>query len=84
MPFSCFPHGLFFAKRSSSWGNGGIAFVTSKRDESMHTYGRMWKITEEQFSEIWKQEGPDWYNKKIDLGEMMKVFLFGPLQAKIN
>ena len=61
------PHGLFFAKSSSSWGNGGIAFVTPKRDESMHTYGRMWKITEEQFSKIWDQEG-SWYDEKIDLG----------------
>ena len=33
----------------------------------MHTYGRMWKITEEQFSEIWKQEG-SLYDEKIDLG----------------
>lgn len=61
-------HGLFFAKSSSSWNNGGVAFVTTNRDESMHTYRRMWKVTEEQFSEIWDQEGRVWYNEKIDLG----------------
>ncbi len=60
-------HELFFAKKADSWGKGGVAFITVNSDENMQTYGRMWKITEEQFSEIWKHEGKIWYNEKIDL-----------------
>src|SRR5574341_1718049 len=62
-------HGLFFAKSSELWDNGGVAFILPECDESKHTYGRMWKVTVEQFSEIWDQEGKDWYNIKVDLGE---------------
>lgn len=63
------PHGLYFAKNSSSWENGGVAFISPERDENRHTYGRMWKITEEQYSDIWDQEGKVWYNIEVDLGQ---------------
>jgi len=61
-------HDLFFAKSSSSWGNGGIAFISPKKDESKHTYGRMWKVSMDQFSEIWDQEGRRLYDTRIELG----------------
>ncbi len=65
------PYCLFFAKRACNWDNGGVAFVslTSKSEKDKFTYGRMWKITTEQFSEIWEQEGPEWYNEKLCLGK---------------
>ncbi|MDA1347191.1 MAG: hypothetical protein O3C48_08260 [Crenarchaeota archaeon] len=62
-------HGLYFAKSSTAWQNGGVAFITPNKDENKYTYARMWKVTEEQFFHIWEQEGKDWYNKKIDLGK---------------
>lgn len=65
------PHCLFFAKRSPSWEGAGIAFISLKLESNKnnYTYGRMWKITQEQFLEIWKQEGKSWYNKKLGLGQ---------------
>ena len=63
------PYGLYFAMSSRPWNNGAVAFVTTSRDESILTYGRRWKVTEEQFLEICTQEGESWYNEKIDLGQ---------------
>lgn len=65
------PHCLFFAKNSRSWEGAGVAFISLKTEpnKNNHTYGRMWKITHEQFLEIWEQEGKGWYNKKLDLGQ---------------
>lgn len=62
-------HSLFFARNAPSWGNGGVAFISPERDESNHTYGKMWKITREQFSDIWEQEGQRWYDKELNLGQ---------------
>lgn len=61
-------HDLFFAKSLPSWENGGVAFISPEKDESKHTYGRMWKVSVEQFSEIWDQEGRSLYDTKIELG----------------
>lgn len=62
-------HALYFARSASHWKNGGVAFILPDEDESSHTYGRMWKITEEQFLHIRVQEGRTWYDKKIPLGQ---------------
>jgi len=64
------PHGLFFANSAPWWGNGGVAFISLKRElnKNKHTYGRMWKITREQFLDIWNQEGGGWYDKELPLG----------------
>lgn len=62
------PHGLFFAKNANSWGNGGVAFISPQLAKNTYTYGRMWKVTKEQFSEIRKQEGKS-YDKKVYLGQ---------------
>lgn len=64
------PHGLFFAKCAPGWECGGVAFISlkSEPDQSGHTYGRMWKITRKQFSDVWAQEGKGWYDRKLLLG----------------
>jgi len=66
------PYSLYFANKSGGWDNGGAAFISLEREpnEKNHTYGRMWKVTEDQFDEIWEEEGnnPRWYNKKLTLG----------------
>ncbi|MEO9309601.1 MAG: hypothetical protein ABI337_04835 [Nitrososphaera sp.] len=63
------PHELFFAKNSGSWEDGGVAFVSMKRTKDKQTYGRMWKVTADQFLEIWDQEGMTWYNTVLYLGK---------------
>lgn len=62
-------HSLFFAMKSVYWQNEGIAFISSKPTEKEFTYGRLWKVTKNQFDEIWEQEGKSkYYPIKIDLG----------------
>lgn len=65
------PYRLFFAKSSSNWDNGGVAFINPNKDsdKSNWTLGRMWKITCEQYEEVRRQEGKSWYNHEIFLGE---------------
>lgn len=65
---------LYFAlpgknKGTSNWGAGGVAFIDPQEDKSLKTLCRMWKITKDQYHEVRKQEGPDWYGKEILLGE---------------
>lgn len=65
------PHRLYFAKKSSLWGNGGIAFLNCKKetDSKYCAIVRLWKILEEQFEDIHKQEGKNLYNTILFLGE---------------
>lgn len=65
------PHGLFFANNAQWWENGGVAFLSlePELDENNYTYGRMWKITRKQFSDVWDQEGRGWYDKELNLGQ---------------
>ncbi len=65
------PYCLYFAKQSLRWGRKGVAFITceEEKDKNYHTVVRLWEITEEQFNEIWNQEGREWYHKKLCLGE---------------
>jgi len=64
---------LYFAlpnkkKKTSNWGYGGVAFIRTNKDAKNKTICRLWKITQEQYEEVKKQEGC-WYNKEIKLGE---------------
>lgn len=63
---------IYFAKNSSSWSGGGIAFIKNFSPEEANNgkvFARMWKITEEQFDCVRDQEGRNWYDILIDLGE---------------
>lgn len=63
------PYRLYFAKRSSRWGNKGIAFLSCQKEDEMNYWAvvRLWKISEQQFQDIQRQEG-GWYNKILSLG----------------
>ena len=67
------PYEMYFGNESGSWlVNGkkaGVAFLDLEKRAT--TLGRMYLVTEEQFHEIWEQEGKkeNWYDKIIDLGE---------------
>ncbi len=65
------PYRLYFAKESSKWENKGVAFLTCEKEEDKdyHALVRLWEIEEDQFDEIWEQEGKSWYHMKIYLGE---------------
>ena len=64
------PCRLYFAKSSTNWDNGGVAFISPNKelDESSQTLGRIWKITKEQYEQIRNQEGRGWYGREIPLG----------------
>ncbi len=65
------PHRLYFAKNSKRWNGKGIAFLTCEKESNpeYHAIVRLWKITEEQFECVHKQEGKGWYHEILTLGE---------------
>jgi len=65
------PYRLYFAKKSSRWDNKGVAFLSCEEEKNpeYHAIVRLWKISEKQFEDLRKQEGPSWYNKIMSLGE---------------
>jgi hypothetical protein len=52
-------HRMYFANHSKGWKRGGTALLdpTPTTDESEFTRARLWKVTWEQFREIWEKEG---------------------------
>ncbi|WP_188454222.1 hypothetical protein [Virgibacillus oceani] len=50
------PYPLYFAKEQSKWGIGGVAFIGHDQNVYETTIGRMFLITDEQFSEVVSQE----------------------------
>lgn len=51
------PHQLYFSRRSSVWGGGGVAFIKPARaSKGEFTLGRMYLITREQFTQVVRQE----------------------------
>lgn len=60
------PYDIYFAKKSKTWENMGVAFLdTTKKG---HSYTKGYLITKEQYLEISKQEG-SWYDNELYLGE---------------
>ncbi len=83
------PYKLYFAKASEKWNNGGVAFITPYKidKEELFTLVRLWEIEEDQFNDIWDQEGKRWYNTKMFLGEEngKKIYTFtGDWEDEIN
>ena len=62
-----FNHPLFFGGISKTWNNKGKAFL----DDTIpgHTYGKIYKITREQFKDVKRMEGED-YRKEIELAQI--------------
>ena len=58
---------LYFAKNSTTWQNGGVAFVKDNLDHKEKTLGCMYLITEEQFKDVIKQEIGQEENIEVDL-----------------
>jgi hypothetical protein len=68
------PYRLYFAKSSKKWSGGGVAFLRCKKelDEKLWTWGRMWKITKEQYDEVKIQE-ESWYNKELSIDKQEDI-----------
>lgn len=56
-----FSHPIYFAQKSNTWGSAGVSFLDIESCGS--SYGIMYLITRDQFKEIQKREGENWYNK---------------------
>jgi len=63
------PHQLYFARESLTWLGGGVAFI-GKPSNSQTTFGRMYLITEEQFTEVVAQEMDATDEIGIDFGHI--------------
>lgn len=50
------PHRLLFARRSHTWGGGGVAFVDPAAAPGVRTLGRAWLLTLDQFADVVAQE----------------------------
>jgi len=50
------PHRLMFARESSTWGGGGVAFLDPAATPGERTRGRAWLVTGEQFADVLAQE----------------------------
>lgn len=50
------PAEIYFANSSSTWQNGGVAFLKNLPSNSAKTLGRIYLITKEQFVDVLRQE----------------------------
>lgn len=57
---------IYFAKKSKSWGNGGVCFIESDFSPTSQTLGRMYLITKAQFIDVIRQETDSIGNLTID------------------
>ncbi|WP_099159785.1 hypothetical protein [Virgibacillus ndiopensis] len=65
------PYPLYFAKEQSKWGPGGVAFIGHVQTDYAATIGRMFLITEEQFSEVVSQENNE-YGLHVDFNRVIE------------
>lgn len=65
-PFE-FDHPVIFAGTSTRWEGKGKAFLDAEKEG--HAFGRIYKITEDQYMQVKHREGRD-YQRKVDLGEL--------------
>jgi hypothetical protein len=68
-------HNMYFAlpkgrKSTSNWGDGGVAFLDRGESTEHTTLCRLYKVTSDQFHEIWEQEGTAWYNDLVQFGRL--------------
>lgn len=67
------PFDIYFAYSSSRWERKGVAFLNDCK-EGM-TWGRMYKITMNQFNDIQRMEGSI-YGKRISLGTVEDILVY--------
>jgi len=65
------PYPLYFSKERSKWGVGGVAFIDN-HESADRTIGRMYLITEQQFTEVVAQEN-NMPSIEIDLNQIKRT-----------
>jgi hypothetical protein len=68
-------HPLYFAERSESWQDGGVAFISEQQSKEDTTLGRMYLITPEQFIQVVRQENglePEDESLSVPLSEIQE------------
>lgn len=63
-------HTLYFAHRSSRWGNGGVAFLDPRPETGRRTLGRAWNISLGQLADVYRQENRFTPELEIDLEQL--------------
>lgn len=58
---------IYFAKKSGTWDDGGVAFIRNAFSDDVQTFGREYLITIEQFEDIVKQENGKRIDEKINI-----------------
>lgn len=62
---------MYFSRNSAGWNYGGVAFIDISGESGLNsnvTYGRMWKITKDQFHCVHDQESRSLYDMEVPLG----------------
>ncbi|KZV34693.1 histone deacetylase 5 [Dorcoceras hygrometricum] len=66
-----FPHRLFFARDyNATWGAGGVAFLHPESNFQEKTYMCLYKISLEQFNDVFKQENISSYDMSQPLFDL--------------
>ena len=76
-----FDYDMYFAKKACNWDNGGKAFLDLSKPG--HAYGRMYKVTKEQYEQILRYEGSD-YTQHVDLGMVSGLPVYTFTDTKTN
>jgi hypothetical protein len=64
---------LFFARKSKSWGGGGVAFINPfKIKNKKSTICKTYLISKQQFEDVLKQENDTEYELNIDFNDLIK------------
>lgn len=81
-PFE-FAYNMYFAKSAVCWDRGGKAFLDLSKPG--HAYGRIYRITGDQYEQIKYMEGSD-YRQKVDLGidDGIPVYTFTDTQTNTD
>lgn len=71
------PYRLYFAKSSSRWCGGGVAFLATEKetDPQYFSVARLWKISLQQFVDLILQEG-EWYSIVLRIGHICGLDIF--------
>lgn len=76
-----FDYDMYFAKKACIWDDGGKAFLVLSKPG--HAYGRIYKVTKEQYEQIRRYEGSD-YTQHVDLGMVSGIPVYTFTDTKTN
>jgi hypothetical protein len=63
---------FYFAKESKTWNKYGVGFVSNRKNKKSKTFGKLYLISEVQFSHLFAQENGR-ETAKIDFDKLLKL-----------